>query len=193
LDSLENAKASLRREAIARRDAMPGAVRAAAAQAIAARPFPRSLSASMWLSGFMPLKSEISPLPLMRKVADAGAKLALPVIVGRGKPLAMRAYAFGDDLGSGVWGIREPLPDAPEVFPDVLLVPMLAFDRRGHRLGYGAGYYDLTITALRARQPIIAVGIAFAEQEQTAVPTGPRDAALDLVLTEREVIECRAA
>ncbi len=193
LDPLENTKASLRREAVARRDAMPGAVRAAAAQAIAARPFPRALPAGTRLSGFMPLKTEINPLPLMRKLADAGVKLALPVVVGRGKPLVMRAFAFGDALASGVWGIREPKPDAPEVFPDVLLVPLLAFDRRGNRLGFGAGYYDLTITALRARQPILAAGIAFAEQEQTEVPTGPRDARLDLVLTEREVIDCRAA
>jgi 5-formyltetrahydrofolate cyclo-ligase len=96
-------------------------------------------------------------------------------------------------LASGVWGIREPKPDAAEVFPDVLLVPLLAFDRRGNRIGYGGGYYDLTITALRARQPILAAGIAFAEQELIKVPTGPRDARLDLVLTEREVIHCGRA
>ena len=115
------------------------------------------------------------------------------VITWRGKPLVMRAFAFGDTLASGVWGIREPKPDAPEVFPEVLLVPLLAFDRRGNRIGYGGGYYDLTITALRARQPILAAGIAFAEQEQKKVPAGPRDARLDLVLTEREVIHCGRA
>jgi 5-formyltetrahydrofolate cyclo-ligase len=193
LDSLENAKAGLRREALARRNAMPGAVRAAAAQAIAARPFPLALPAGGCVSGFMPLKSEISPIPLMRKLADAGVRLALPVVVGRGKLLVMRTFAFGDTLASGVWGIREPKPDAAEVFPDVLLVPLLAFDRRGNRIGYGGGYYDLTITALRARQPILAAGIAFAEQELIKVATGPRDARLDLVLTEREVIHCGRA
>jgi 5-formyltetrahydrofolate cyclo-ligase len=193
LDSLENAKAGLRREALARRNAMPAALRAAAAQAIAARPFPLALPTGGCISGFMPLKSEISPIPLMRKLADAGFRLALPVVVGRGKPLVMRVFAFGDPLASGVWGIREPKPDAPEVFPDVLLVPLLAFDRRGNRIGYGGGYYDLTITALRGRQPILAAGIAFAEQEQKKVPAGPRDARLDLVLTEREVIDCGRA
>ena len=75
--------------------------------------------------------------------------------------------------------------------PDILIVPLLAFDRRGHRLGYGAGYYDMTINALRSTKAITAVGIAFALQEIDAVPTTPRDARLDLVLTEREVIDCR--
>lgn len=193
LDSLANVKAVIRREAIARRDAIPAPVRAAAAQALAERPFPCALPAGACVSGFMPLKSEISPLPLMRKLADAGAQLALPVVAGRGKPLIMRAFAFGDALVSGVWGIREPKPEAPEVFPDLLLVPLLAFDRQGNRIGYGAGYYDLTIAALRARKTIVAAGIGFAAQEQANVPTGPRDARLDLVLTEREVIDSRAA
>jgi 5-formyltetrahydrofolate cyclo-ligase len=105
----------------------------------------------------------------------------------------MRAFAFGQPLASGVWGIREPGPDAREVFPDIVIVPMLAFDRSGHRVGYGAGYYDMTITGLRARKPVVAVGIAFAAQEIPRVPATARDAALDLVLTEHEVIDCRAA
>ena len=91
------------------------------------------------------MKSEINPLPLMRKLAAAGAQLALPVVAGRGKPLIMRAWRFGQPLNAGVWGIREPKPDAPEVEPDILIVPLAAFDRRGHRIGYGAGYYDMTI------------------------------------------------
>jgi 5-formyltetrahydrofolate cyclo-ligase len=128
----------------------------------------------------------------MRTLADAGAKLALPVVAGKGKPLTMRAFTFGDVLASGVWGIREPKPEAPEVFPDILLVPLLAFDRSGHRIGYGAGYYDMTITALRARKSVAAVGIAFAAQEVAQVPSTPRDARLDLVLTEHEIIDVRA-
>jgi len=186
-----DAKAALRREAVARREAMPREARAAVADAIAARAFPLALSSGTIVSGFMPLKSEINPLPLMRKLADAGAQLALPAVAGKGKPLIMRAWKFGEPLAAGVWGIREPKRDAPEVAPDILIVPLLAFDRRGHRIGYGAGYYDMTITALRARKPITAVGIAFAAQEIDAVPNTPRDARLDLVLTEREVIDCR--
>ena len=100
----------------------------------------------------MPLKSEINPLPLLQKLAEAGARLALPAIAGRGKPLIMRAWEFGAPLDRGQWGIREPKPDAPEVEPDILLVPLLAFDRAGYRLGYGAGYYDMTIHRLRALQ-----------------------------------------
>src|SRR4029077_9373472 len=99
---------------------------------------------------------------------------------GRANPLFLRAGAFGEPLAAGVWGIREPKPDAPEVLPDILLVPLLAFDRRGHRIGYGAGYYDMTIAALRARKAIVAVGIAFAAQEIAQVPITPRDARLDL-------------
>jgi 5-formyltetrahydrofolate cyclo-ligase len=109
-------------------------------------------------------------------------------VADKGKPLMMRAFAFGEPLASGVWGIREPMPDAPEVAPDVLIVPLLCFDRRGHRVGYGAGYYDMTITALRAMKPVVAVGIAFAAQEIDTVPITPTDARLDLVLTEKEVI-----
>jgi 5-formyltetrahydrofolate cyclo-ligase len=189
--SIEGAKAVLRREALARRDALPRELRAAAAEAIAARPFPAAIKPGAVVSGFMPMKSEINPLPLLRKLADAGAALALPVVAGKGKPLIMRAWSVGEPLASGVWGIREPKPDAPEVFPDILIVPLLAFDRRGHRIGYGAGYFDMTITALRARKPVVAAGIAFAAQEIAEVPTTPRDARLDLVLTEREVIDWR--
>ena len=98
------------------------------------------------------MKSEINPIPLMRKLADAGVQLALPAVAGRGKPLIMRAFRFGETLASGVWGIREPKPDAPEVLPDIVIVPLLAFDRSGHRIGYGAGYYDMTLAALRARK-----------------------------------------
>ena len=186
--TIQGAKVILRREALARRDALPPAERARAAEIIAARAFPVAVAAGTIVSGFSPMKSEINPLPLLRKLADAGAQLALPAVVGNGKPLIMRAWNFGEPLAAGVWGIREPKAEAPEVAPDILLVPLLAFDRRGHRIGYGAGYYDMTITALRARKPITAVGIAFAAQEIDAVPNTLRDARLDLVLTEKEIV-----
>jgi 5-formyltetrahydrofolate cyclo-ligase len=185
---IAEAKAAIRRDAQALRNALPAELRAQAAATIAARPFPRALPAGAIVSGFMPLKSEINPVPLMQKLAAAGARLALPVVCGRGKPLRMRAFAFGDALASGVWGIREPKPHAPEVVPDVLLVPLLAFDRAGNRVGYGAGYYDLTIASLRAQGSVLAVGIAFAAQQIAQVPATARDARLDLVLTEREEI-----
>jgi 5-formyltetrahydrofolate cyclo-ligase len=131
-------------------------------------------------------------LPLLRCLADAGASLALPVVIARAQPLVMRAWSFGAPLIEGVSGIREPPADAVELFPDILIVPLLAFDRRGHRIGYGAGYYDTTIAGLRAMKRVTAIGLAFAAQEIAAVPATPRDARLDLVLTEREAIDFRA-
>jgi 5-formyltetrahydrofolate cyclo-ligase len=155
------------------------------------RPFPIEVPEGAIVSGSMPLKNEIDAQPLMRKLSARGARLALPVVIGRGKPLLMRAWDFNEPLAVGVWGIREPKPDAAAVDPDIILVPLAAFDRTGHRVGYGAGYYDQTITQLRARKPITAIGIAFAVQEVPAVPATPRDARLDLVLTEREIIDLR--
>jgi 5-formyltetrahydrofolate cyclo-ligase len=184
-------KVDLRRQALARRDALSVAERAQAAESIAARIFPIALAPGAIVAGFMPMKSEINPLPLMRKLAAAGARLALPVVAGQGQPLTMRAWAFGEPLVAGVWGIREPPPIAPAVAPDLLLVPLLAFDRAGHRIGYGAGYYDMTIAALRAQRVAVAIGVAFAAQEIAAVPATPRDVPLDLVLTEHEVIDYR--
>jgi 5-formyltetrahydrofolate cyclo-ligase len=192
-DSLSELKSVIRKDALIRRDALPAAERAKAAETIAARPFPVAIKPGTIVSGFSPLKTEINPIPLMRALADAGAQLALPVVAGRGKPLIMRAFAFGDALASGQWGIREPTADAAEVAPDILLVPLLAFDRSGHRIGYGAGYYDMTIAALRRVKPVIAIGIAFAAQEIDSVPISPRDARLDLVLTEREIIDFRGS
>ena len=188
---VELSKAALRQEALERRDVLPPEERAAAAEIIASRLLPFTVTPGSVVSGFLPIKTEINPLPLLRKLAAAGAKLALPVIAGRGKPLTMRAYAVGDPLDPGQWGIREPLPSAGEVDPDILIVPLACFDRRGHRIGYGAGYFDQTITRLRAIKPVIAAVIGFAVQEIERVPETARDARLDLVLTEREVIDLR--
>ena len=184
-------KNDLRVAALARRDALPAPERAAAAEAIAGRIFPVLIPAGAIVSGYSPMKSELNPVPLMRTLADIGAQLALPVVQGRGKPLIMRAWSFGAPLVSGVWGIREPAADAPEVFPDIMLVPLAAFDRNGHRIGYGAGYYDMTIARIRAMKPITAIGLAFAAQEADKVPTELHDAPLDLVLTEKDVIDFR--
>jgi 5-formyltetrahydrofolate cyclo-ligase len=191
--TLVDMKAALRREALARRDALPAQVRQAAAEAVAVREFPVDVPPGVLVSAFSPICSEFNPLPLMRRLAGRGARLALPVVIGRGKPLVFRTWALGEPLGKGVWGIGEPRAEAAEVMPDILLVPLAAFDRTGHRIGYGAGYYDLTLSALRARKPILAVGLAYAAQEIAAVPATARDARLDLVLTEREVIDCRKA
>jgi 5-formyltetrahydrofolate cyclo-ligase len=184
-------KSILRQSALACRDAMPAAARAAAAEAVAQRPFSVAITPGAIVSGYSPMKSEFNPVPLMRRLADAGARLALPVTPKRGHPLIMRAWNFGDELASGVWGIREPKPDSPEVFPDIMLVPLAAFDRAGHRIGYGAGYFDRTIARVRAMKPVVTIGLAFADQEIGRVPATAFDQALDLVLTEKETIETR--
>jgi 5-formyltetrahydrofolate cyclo-ligase len=188
--SPEEFKAELREEYLAKRDALPADMRAAAADAIASRPFPYEIKPGMVVSAYSPMRSELNPIPLMRKLADAGATLALPVTGPRGRPLRMHEWAFGRPLSTGVWGIREPMPDAPEVWPDILLVPLAVFDRKGNRIGYGAGYYDLTINKMRVLKPVVAIGLAYAAQHAAVVPSTPRDARLDLVLTEREVIDC---
>jgi 5-formyltetrahydrofolate cyclo-ligase len=191
LDIVLKQKTELRREAMSRRDALPADARKAAAEAIAMRKFPLAIMPGMIVSGFMPLTSEFDPQPLMRKLTEKSARLALPVLVGRGKPLIMREWTFGEPLSAGVWGIREPEPEAAEVEPDILLVPLLAFDRAGSRIGYGGGYYDRTIAQLRGRKAVVAVGLAFAAQEVSAVPISQGDERLNLVLTEREVIDLR--
>ena len=189
----EESKAELRREALTHRDALPASDRATAAETVARRPFPVPMKQGAFVSGYSPMKSEFNPVPLMRKLADAGATLALPVVVGRGRPLVMRTWAFGDEMATGVWGIREPKSGAPEVFPDIMLVPLVAFDRHGHRIGYGAGYYDMTIARIRGMKPVVAIGVAFAAQEIERVPATAFDARLDLVLTERDVIDFRGS
>ena len=186
----EEFKAELRQVYLAKRDAIPAEARAAAAEAIAARPFPYKINPGTVVSTYSPMRTELNPVPLMRKLADAGATLALPVVVARGKPLVMRQWAFGEPLAAGTWGIREPMPDAPEAWPDILLVPLAVFDRKGNRIGYGAGYYDLTINRLRVLKPVVAIGLAYHAQHAAVVPFTPRDARLDLVLTEREQIDC---
>ena len=185
--TLENPKLQLRANALAQRDLLPPAERQAGAEKLAARALPVDVAGKI-ISGFMPMKTEINPLPLLRRLADAGAQLALPVIDARGKPLIMRSWKIGDELKAGQWGIREPLPQAAQVDPDILLVPLAAFDRAGHRIGYGAGYYDMTIHALRAKKQVVAIGIAFAAQEIPRVPATERDERLDFIMTERETI-----
>jgi 5-formyltetrahydrofolate cyclo-ligase len=184
-------KEVFRSQTLAKRDALPAEERQRGAEIVATRPFPIPIAAGMIVSGFMPMRSEINPLPLMRRLAAAGAQLALPVIQGRGKPLLMRAWSFGAPLEARQWGIKEPLNDAPVVDPDILLVPLACFDRSGHRIGYGAGYFDKTIRAVRAKKKVTAVGLAFAAQEIDRVPATDFDERLDLVLTEREVIDLR--
>ncbi len=135
------------------------------------------------VSGFLPIRDEIDPRPLMAVLRRRGYGLCLPVMQGRTKPLLFRAYSPGDHLGSAEWDIQEPLAGAAEIDPDILLVPLLAFDAAGNRLGYGAGHYDRSIAGLKQHKPIVTVGLAFDQQHIDAVPHLEYDEPLDWVLT----------
>jgi len=185
-------KSDLRAVALAARDALSSEQRAAAAQAAAARGLPFEIVAGTVVSGYSPIRSEIDPVPLMRALAAQGARLALPAVMARGKSLAFRAWSPNDRLMLGPLGILEPSPAAAEIIPDIMLVPLAAFDRAGHRIGYGAGHYDFTLAHLRKGKAITAIGLAFAAQEIKAVPALAHDVALDYVLTETQVFDFRS-
>ena len=185
-------KGDLRAASLAKRDALSNEQRVAAAQALATRKLPFEIAPGMVVSGYSPIRNEIDPAPLMRKLAEAGAKLALPAVMARGKSLAFRAWSPDDRLMLGPLGILEPSPAAAELIPDIMLVPLAAFDPEGHRIGYGAGHYDYTLAHLRKIKAITAIGIAFAVQQIKAVPALPHDVALDYVLTEKKVFDFRS-
>ena len=136
------------------------------------------------VSGYYPYRSEIDVMPLMEKLAASGFQLALPVVVENEQPLIFKAWAPGDATQPGQLNIEVPLEDAPELEPDVLLVPLLAFDDRGYRLGYGGGFYDRTLEKLRKSKSVVAVGVAYAGQEVGAVVRGVVDQPVDWILTE---------
>jgi 5-formyltetrahydrofolate cyclo-ligase len=135
------------------------------------------------IAGFWPLPGEIDILPLLHALAARGWPLCLPVTPRRGLPLTFRAWKPGSELATGRFNTRHPT--GPELVPDYILVPLLAFDRAGNRLGYGGGYYDRTLAALPTAYRL---GCAFAAQEIPQVPTGPDDVKLHLVATELSVI-----
>ncbi len=135
------------------------------------------------IGGVWPLPGEIDMRPLMQALAQQGHALALPCTPRKGKPLVFRAWEFGQKLRAGPYGTREPKRDAAEVLPDLVLVPLLAFNESGERLGYGGGFYDRTLTHIRSQHEVFACGVAFAAQEAKHIPTGPYDVALDGILT----------
>ena len=179
----------MRSEALARRGKIEPAARAAFSRRLAdeglrlARVWrPRSVSV------FYPLRDEPDTAPLLSALADEGFATALPVVVGRGLALAFRLWRPGEPTRAGAMSIREPVEDAPVVDPDLLFVPLACFDRRGHRIGYGAGYYDRTLSRLRAMKPVHAIGVAYGICEVAAVPYETHDQTLDAIVTEQETI-----
>jgi 5-formyltetrahydrofolate cyclo-ligase len=176
-------KASFRREAARRRVAAHAADPAAAAGLAAHGSAALASRAFEVVAGYWPMRSEIDPRLLMERLLGRGVRLCLPVVVGPG-PLEFRRWRPGDELACGPLGTSHPSAGAEALEPDLLLVPLLAFDRRRHRLGYGAGHYDATLATLRAKRPVFAVGVAYAAQAVDAVPLDPWDEKLDLVVTE---------
>jgi 5-formyltetrahydrofolate cyclo-ligase len=140
------------------------------------------------VAGYWPLPGEIDPRPLLLALAGRGHGLALPRTPRRGLPLVFHRFRFGDPLLPHRFGMLEPRAEARVIDPDMLLVPLAAFDARLHRLGHGAGFYDRTLAALRARRVVFALGIAFAAQQVAEIPAEPHDQRLDAVATEAGVL-----
>ncbi|UCH75001.1 MAG: 5-formyltetrahydrofolate cyclo-ligase [Rhodospirillales bacterium] len=184
---LNEAKEALRRESAARRARAAAADDGSAAGDLAARFFVSvTVPAGAPVSGYWPIRSEIDVMPLLRALAARGHHIALPVVEAAGRELVFRRWCEGAATVAGPYGIREPVSTAPVLSPRVVLVPLLAFDRAGWRLGYGGGFYDRSLAALRRSGPVLAVGVAWASQEVPAVPRDDRDQRLDWVVTERE-------
>jgi len=137
------------------------------------------------ISGFWPMAEELDIRPLMIELHNQGCQLALPVVVAKRQPLAFRAWRPGDPLEAGVFGTLHPSPRREVVEPDALIVPLLAVDEEGWRLGYGGGFYDRTLETLRAKKNTVAVGVGFNAQLLPEVPHGPSDQRLDWLLTDK--------
>lgn len=140
------------------------------------------------VSCFLPIRSEIDTRPLIAALNDAGARVVLPTVAGDDPDLVFRAWAPGEPLARGAFGVEEPTAAAPIVDPTIMIVPLLAFDRDGYRLGYGGGYYDRAIARLSADQPIPAIGVAYDAQEVVVVPREPHDRRLDAIVTPTHTI-----
>ena len=184
----------MRRAALERRAGVSEAEREAFAErlavegvAIARRALVRTVAA------FWPVGTEPDTLMLMAALHYHDFVAALPVTGAQGEPLTFRRWREGQPLVEGPMRIPEPSPRLPQVFPDLLFVPTAAFDRRGYRVGYGGGFYDVTLAAMRARRPVPAIGLAYARQEVERVPEEDHDQPLDFVLTENELIDCSLA
>lgn len=139
---------------------------------------------------YMPVRGELSPLPLVEKVREGGGAVALPHVVSDTAPMSFRLWQEGDPLEKGFGGIPGPGASASEVIPDVVVVPLAVFDRRGFRIGYGKGHYDRTLGPLVREERPLTVGYAFALQETEEVPREDHDVPLDAVITENGIIRC---
>jgi 5-formyltetrahydrofolate cyclo-ligase len=188
MTALGDAKRAARAAALAAREAVhrdgAGSARLAAGHALEEIARLRDVGC---VSAYLPVRNEIDPRPVMLSLFGLGYRICVPIIEGRGRPLRFRAWTPGVELVAGPYEV--PMPASGEwLEPQALLVPMLAFDRRGHRLGYGGGFYDRTIEGLRARGEVHCFGFAYAAQEIPEVPDGGNDMRLDAIITEAGVM-----
>ena len=176
-------KAEARKEAFARRKAAhtadPGGAAGYLSELLAGH-------RGVPVSGYMPIRTEIDPLPALEEAAAHGP-VGMPVILGAGQPLRFRGWSPGCAMEEGAFGAMIPA-DGDWITPEIVIVPLVAFDRRGGRLGYGGGFYDRTLEGLRARQATLAIGFAYAAQEADDLPLEPTDQPLDLIVTERGIL-----
>jgi len=195
MGAIEDEKRAARAAMRARRAAIDPVDRAAAGPALAAiwrrerpllTPHPDGRAAS--IAGFWPKGDEIDVRPLLAALYDDQYVVALPVTPADAAPLRFRQWTPESQLVPGAFGTSEPSSHAPDIEPDALLVPLLAVDPDGYRLGYGGGYYDRTLEALRVRRRIIAIGVGFEEQRVERLPRGPHDHRLDWLLTDRRLL-----
>ncbi len=187
MSAAEDPKARARAEAFARRRAAHAGQGAGASDLLAGWLAERR---GVPLAGYMPIRTEIDPRPAMA-AACAHGPVAVPVIRGPGLPLDFARWTPGTEMTKGPFGAAVPAT-LDLVEPEILVVPLVAFTRAGHRLGYGGGFYDRTLARLRARRFTRAVGFAFAAQEAETLPVEPTDQPLDLIITEAEILDLRS-
>jgi 5-formyltetrahydrofolate cyclo-ligase len=142
------------------------------------------------VSAYKTLDSEIDPAPLVEVLRQQGHIIALPFVWGKDQPLSFHRYEAGDILTPSAFGVHEPAPHTDRLTPDIVLIPLLAFDSKGYRLGYGGGFYDRTLAVLRRQKPILAIGLGFSCQQIDAVPRAENDAHLDQIFTENQHLSC---
>jgi 5-formyltetrahydrofolate cyclo-ligase len=174
-------KAALRKALLARRMAVPAEEAREAAERLAGNW--QLITDNSVIAGYMPMRGELSPLPLLARLRAEGATTLLPCVVAPESPLVFRRWEEGDSLISGAYGVQELPPTSAQIRPSVVLVPLLGFDQQGNRLGYGGGYYDRTLAELRAAGNVQAIGIAYDSQECASIPHAPHDARLDFIAT----------
>jgi len=182
-------KSALRIEYLARRQGLPAATAAAHATAISQRVLEALSADCRCVGGYAAFRHEVPVQKILQELAARGIKTALPCVVEPNQPLVFRRWEPGNPLVKGPFNTEQPEVSAPLALPDVLLVPVLVFDRRGHRIGFGAGYYDRTLQRLREQKSLrLAIGVAYSLQESKSLPADKHDEKLNMIVTEKEII-----